>query len=77
MDHGNDVVILASLVYVADYDRLAYEAVAAEQVLELLGEYVIARGGNDDVLLFARDIEKSVAVEPAEIARIEPTVADA
>ena len=61
---------------VADDDALADEGVGAQAVLEHRGGDVLAAGGHEDLLLAPGDPQEAVVVELADVAGVEPAVAD-
>src|SRR6185503_2074089 len=61
---------------VAVHHRLADERIALEQVLDVLRRDVHPARGDDEVLLPIRDVEKSVLVEPADVAGGEPAIGE-
>src|SRR5450759_3795963 len=59
---------------VADHDALADQPVRPHSVLEHHGGHVLARGGDQDVLLAAGDREVAIFVERAEVTTVEPAI---
>ena len=61
---------------VAVHDGLGDPARLLEVVLEVGGREVLAAGGDDDVLLAARDVDVAVLVDRAQVAGVQPAVDD-
>ena len=61
---------------VAVHDGLRDPARLLEVVLEVGRREVLAAGGDDDVLLAARDVDVAVIVDGAEVAGVQPPVDD-
>src|ERR1035437_1261170 len=59
---------------VADHDALADQPVRPQPVLEHHRGHILARGGDQDVLLAAGDREVAIFVERAEVTTVEPAI---
>ena len=64
------------LLAVANHHRLADEAMGADPILDHGRCHVLARRGDEDLLLAAGDAQESGAIQLADVAGMEPARPD-